>query len=91
MDSVAETANKNYARLNKNFDSISKFSMQLLHRQNVIVSQLDDLTGEEKKLKYQTFHINVMTMINSIYQSYEYSLQKLATHVKPPRTFIPIL
>ena len=83
VNTIARTANTNYERLNKNFNTISKFSTHLLHQQNEIVTTLSGLSKEEKLLKYQTFHINVQATISNIYQKYEYSLQKLAAQIQP--------
>ena len=68
-----------------NFNTISKFSSHLLHQQNEIVTSLSDLSKDEKKLRYQTFHINVQETLRNLYQKYEYSLQKLSAQIQPHR------
>ena len=83
VNTIARTANMNYERLNKNFNTISKFSSHLLHQQNQIVTSLSDLTKDEKKIRYQTFHINVQETLRNLYQKYEYSLQQLSAQIQP--------
>ena len=74
VQSIGDTAGKNYAKLNLNFDQIHHTEERLSHQQTVLAQQFSSLNTDEKQIKRKELYLELRAFRTSYYQNFMFDL-----------------
>ena len=82
VQSIGDTAGKNYAKLNLNFEQIHHTEERLSHQQVVLAQQFSSLNTAEKQIKRKELYLELRAFRTSYYQNFLFDLQEILKHNK---------
>ena len=87
VDSIGDTANKNYKLMNRNFQNVHTTEMKLAHQQKLLSQKFNEMTTAEKQVSRKELFLELRSFKTQSLQNFQFNLDQILKNNKLDSTY----
>ena len=87
VNTIGDTANRNFLAMNDNFQKIQKNELRLAHQQQLLATNFCSMAAKEKKIARKELYLELRSFKANSLQNFMYDLNQILTTIQLDENF----